>query len=73
VADEMDLLLALVDERDRHGRRLVSEGEGVLTAPWSLAAIALWHQNLVAGTERLGELVPLAGASCKEWGALAPL
>src|SRR6185369_14239369 len=66
MTDEMDLVIALIDEGDR-SRRLIRKRESVLSAPCSaaLTPVVLGHQHLVGGAECLGEAIPLAGARAR--------
>ena len=65
VADEMNFLFAVIDERDRPGR-FVGEREDVPAGPRSAgpAAVVLRRQHLIAAAEPISE-VSLAGAGTR--------
>src|SRR6516165_6543881 len=60
--DEMNFVLALVDQRDGP-HRLIGECECMLAGPWSagLGAVVLRRQHFVALAQHLREDGPLAG------------
>src|SRR5262245_17149685 len=64
VADQMNLALALINERDRLFS-FIGKRKGMLTRPLPpvLAAIVLGRQQLIAAAEGLGEVAPLASTS----------